>query len=114
MASSTWDDIRTTVDSFAKKVNRKAEQLTESAAIHLKTSAKKAELDEEYGKLGKLTFARMYDMTAESATPIVMSDEDSDTATLDQKIAASVARITELREEIQTFEKKTDSKADQS
>ena len=98
MPTPTWDDICKTVDSYAKKAGRKVEEFSESAAIRLKISATKAELEEEYTKLGELTYDRMYNAT-ESSTP--QTDAD-----IDVKIADCVAQITALRREISSLQAK--------
>jgi hypothetical protein len=90
--SSTWDDICKSVDSFTKKANRKVEQLTETAAIRIKISAKKAEMEDAYLALGKLTYESM------------TSEEQSETS--DGAVAAKIAEITALKEEIVTLEQK--------
>ena len=95
MANTTWDDFCKSVDRFAQKANRKIEELSETAAVKLKISAKKGELEEAYGKLGKLTFDRSY------------AGVEIDSTTADQAIAACVARIAALREEIATLEATT-------
>ncbi len=94
MASSAWDDICTTVDSWAKKASRKVEQLTDTAALRLRLSAKKAELEEQYTLLGRLTFEHEY--TLEQAE----QSEEDERATSD-KIAECVATVHALREEIE-------------
>lgn len=97
MANATWDDFCKSVGQFARKTGQKIEELTDTAAIKLKISAKKADLDEQYGKLGKLTFDRTY------ADACVQTDSD-------QEITACVKRITALREEIATLEAKIATK----
>lgn len=93
MASSTWDDICTSVDNWAKKIGRKAEQLTDTAAIRLRLSAKKADLEEQYTLLGRLTFEHEY-------TPEQAEQSEADERTTSDKIAQCVAAIHTLREEI--------------
>ena len=89
--ASTWDDICTTVDSWAKKASHKVEQLADSAALELRLSAKKAELEEQYTLLGRLTFEHEY---------IANEGTDSEQPISD-KIAACVATIHALRDEIE-------------
>lgn len=104
MASSAWDDICTTVDNWAKKVSRKAEQLTDTAAIRLRLSAKKADLEEQYTLLGRLTFEHEYTV-AQSA-----ESEQDERATSD-KIAECVATIHALREEIEKLNEECNKNA---
>lgn len=100
MTSSAWDDICTTVDAFAKKVNGKVEQLTESAAVRLKISAKRAELEEEYGRLGRYVH--------EQTCLCVTEDAAEQRLALEQKIAESLETITALCEEIEALEAKSE------
>ena len=95
--ASTWDDICKSVDGFAKKAGRKVEQLTEEAAIRLKISAKKAEMEDAYLELGKLTFSQM----TQGA-----DDGEGD------PVAAKVAEITALQEDIASLEKKIAKKTE--
>ena len=92
--ASTWDDICKSVDGFAKKASRKVEQLTEEAAIRLKISAKKAEMEDAYLELGKLAFEKMNQSDAVSE------------ATEGDPVADKVAQIATLQEEIACLEKK--------
>ncbi len=101
MANTSWDDFCKSVDRFAKKANRKIEELSEAAAVKLKISAKKGELEEAYTKLGKLTFDHTY----------AGASAEDDGLSVDQQIAACVDTITALREEIAALEAKT-SKAE--
>ena len=94
MASSAWDDICTTVDGWAKKASRKVEQLTDSAALHLRLSAKKAELEEKYTLLGQLTYEHEH-----VATPIEEGEQP-----ISDRIAACVEGIHALRAEIDKLE----------
>lgn len=87
--STTWEDICSTVKGFTKTVNQKAEELTEQAAVRLKCSAKKAELEEQYTALGKLTYEQ---------TNAVSPSEKS------EEIAQCIVRITELLDEIETLQ----------
>ncbi len=97
MATSTWDDICNSVDHLTKQLNQKAEKLSARAALGLKLSAKRAELEEQYTALGKLTFERMIGVT--TAT-------EQDTPCADKSIADSIARISELRREIDALQQK--------
>ena len=94
MTSSTWDDFCTTVDNWAKKASRKVEQLTDTAAVRLRLSAKRAELEEQYTLLGRLTFEHEH-----VAAPIEESEQP-----ISDKIAACVATIHALRDEIGKLE----------
>ena len=97
MAVSTWDDICKSVDDLTKKINQKAEQLSARAALQLKLSAKRAELEEQYTALGRLTFERMAGVTVST---------DPCTPCIDQSIADATARIAALLEEIEALEQK--------
>ena len=102
MAGTTWNDFCKSVDRFAKKANRKIGELTDTAAIKLKISAKKGELDEEYGKLGRLTYDHTY----------AGANTAEDGLDVDRAIAACVDRIGALREEIAALEAQAGPRAE--
>ena len=93
--ASTWDDICKSVDGFAKKASRKVEQLTEEAAIRLKISAKKAEMEDAYLELGKLTFRSMTqsDAACEASESDPVADKIAGIATLQEEIAALEKKV---------------------
>ena len=95
MAVSTWDDICKGVEDLTQKINQKAEQISARAALQLKLSAKRAELEEQYTVLGKLTFERMTGATESAAAPCT-----------DQDMAEAMARIASLLEEIEALKQK--------
>ena len=94
MAESTWNDICKSVGGFAKKAGRKAEELTEAAAIRLKISAKKADLEDAYLALGKLAYEQ------------ANAEPDSDTSEVDVRFAAKLSDISALLDDIVQLEKK--------
>ena len=100
--ATTWDDICKSVDGWTKKANRKVEQLTETAAIRIKISAKKAEMEDAYLALGKLAYESMNGV-------LTVCDEESEP--LDARMAAKVAEIAALQEEIATLEQKIEKDA---
>jgi ubiquinone biosynthesis protein UbiJ len=97
---TTWDDICKSVDGWTKKANRKVEQLTETAAIRIKSSARKSEMEDAYLELGKLTYESMT-CTEENETP-------------DEAVAAKVAEITALKDEIATLEQKIEKNEEET
>jgi hypothetical protein len=86
--STTWDDICATVKGWSRTVTQKAEQLTDEAATRLKISAKRAELEEQFTKLGKLTYEH------------TNAANESDAG---EEIEQCMALITELNEELKTL-----------
>ncbi|MBE6661021.1 MAG: hypothetical protein E7605_06415 [Ruminococcaceae bacterium] len=94
MAESTWNDICKSVGGFAKKAGRKAEELTEAAAIRLKISAKKADLEDAYLALGKLAYEQ------------ANAEPDADTSEVDVRFAAKLADVSALLDDIAQLEKK--------
>lgn len=85
---TTWDDICKSVDGWTKKANRKMEQMTEAAAIRIKISAKKAEMEDAYLALGKLTY------------------ENAQGADVTDAMAKKMTEITALQTEIDALENK--------
>ena len=100
--ASTWNDIRSGLNGLAKKVDRRAERLTTCAAIRLKLSAARADLEEEYANLGKLTYQQTYS-TIET---IVLDGQEENELSLDEQIATCVSHIAALNEQIVALEAK--------
>lgn len=94
---TTWDDICKSVDGWTKKANRKVEQMTETAAVRIKISAKKAEMDDAYLALGKLT----YENTNAASE---LTEEGRESA--DLRIADKIAEIATLQADIEALEQK--------
>jgi len=97
---TTWDDICKSVDSWTKKTNRKMEKATENAAVRIKISAKKAEMEDAYLELGKLAYQSL------------TSAEEAETKT--EAIQAKAAEITALAEEIAALEDKIEKNKEQT
>ena len=96
MAISTWDDICASVDAFAKKVSKKTDQLAADAAVRIKISSLKVELEEAYTKLGQMTYENTY------AIPV---DQDVTAASeAEEQIKACALSITSLRDQIAALE----------
>jgi hypothetical protein len=95
MAESTWNNICKSVSGFAKRAGRKAEELTETAAIRLKISAKRAELEDAYLALGKLTFEQNYTSPEEQTDDIAarVTAKTSDIQTLLDDISLLEQRL---------------------
>ena len=99
MAESTWSDICKSVSGFAKRAGRKAEELTETAAIRLKISAKRVELEDAYLALGKLTFAQNCTSTEEQSDDIAAC------------VTAKIADIQTLLDDISLLEQRAGKEA---
>lgn len=94
---STWDDICKSIDGWTKKANRKVEQMTEATAVRIKISAKKAEMDDAYLALGKLTYEN-----ANVASEHTEEEQES----VDLRIADKIAEIATLQADIEALEQK--------
>ena len=97
---TTWDDICKSVDGWTKKANRKMEKATENAAVRIKISAKKAEMEDAYLALGKLAY--------ESLTNAEEAEDQT------EAIHAKAAEITALKEEIAALEEKIEKNKEQT
>ena len=89
--SNTWDDICKSVSGFAKKTGRKIEYLSDTAAIRLKISARKADLEEAYIALGQTVYGQSLEKEP---------DAPFDVETHLGIIAALQAEIAELQQRI--------------
>lgn len=86
--STTWEELCNNAKSLSRTITKKAEQLTDEAATRLKLSAKRAELEELFAQLGRLTYEH-----TNAACECERGEE----------IEQCMARITQMREEIDTL-----------
>lgn len=56
---SKWDDFKSGISSLAGKTANKTRELTGAASIKIKIANKEADRDREYKLLGKLTYAKL-------------------------------------------------------
>ena len=78
---SKWDEFKKGIGSFADKTVGKTREITDSATIKIKIANKEADRDQEYRRLGKLTYAKLKKLDV------------SDSAKLTEKISEVMARI---------------------
>ena len=76
----TWEEIRTGVKVVAKKTAKKTGEVAETASMHLKLARLISKCDEQFEKLGKLTYRQL----------------KSDGVSYAESIAAVIARIDAL------------------
>lgn len=87
----TWEEICDSVKELTGKINRKAEELTDIAALKMKVSSIKADLEDEYQLLGQLAY--------ESLTSRQIGQEETDgneSASLTEQIRAVTEKITKM------------------
>ena len=96
---SRWDEICAGVDRLAKKINESVEGAADQAALQLKLSTCRGNLEQEYKTLGRLTYEKL---TVDENAP----DEPTDAQDLTAQINATMARITAIRAEIAALEQK--------
>ncbi len=89
--ASTWDDICKSISGFAKQTGRKIEDLSDTAAIRLKISAKKADLEEAYITLGKAVYEQS--LSTDDDAPLSIESHLSDIAALQADIDALEQKI---------------------
>ena len=116
----TWNEICAGVDRLAKKINQSVEGVADQAALQLKLSTCRGNLEEEYKTLGKLAYQRLYvaaapaevaesereEAQSESTAEQTESAEQTSTDDLTAQINSALARITSLLAEIEMLEKK--------
>ena len=78
---SKWDEFKKGIGSFADKTVGKTREITDSATIKIKIANKEADRDQEYRRLGKLTYAKLKKLNV------------SDSAKLTEMISEVMARI---------------------
>lgn len=98
MSMTSWDDFCKGVRSTAKKINEKAEEWSELAALRIKLSSKRSQQEDELLALGQFTYAEL-NATQDDTTLTVsceMQDVAARVAVLDAEIAALQQRIDAL------------------
>ena len=102
-----WKQIKKNVGDAASKTAKKAEEIAELATLRAKLTYLKAKKDEEFRKLGRLTYVQLKDGTsqAEAIAPVI--DE------LD-KINARIAKIKAQIEQMAQEKKQAKASKSQS
>lgn len=93
---SKWDDFKKGFGDFADKTVGKTKELTGSAALKIKIANREADRDQEYRRLGKLTYAKLKKLNT------------GDSAELTAKISETMARIDKIMAEIAEMKAKED------
>ena len=91
---SKWDEFKKGFGDFADKTVGKTKEITGSATLKIKIANKEAERDQEYRRLGKLTYAKLKKL------------EINDSAELTAKISEVMARIDKIMAEIAALKAK--------
>lgn len=86
-----WDSIKKNISDLAGKASKKTEELADLASIKIKIAKKSSDKENEFLKLGKLTYKKL------------TADDNSQNAQFAEKISASVQRIALLEDEINTL-----------
>jgi hypothetical protein len=113
----TWESLRQSVNRITDKVNTAAEELADQAAVQIKLSNRRADLDREYRELGRLAYGKLTpassipaDLEAEKIDTEQQGTDDVDPDTtpdeLTEQINAAINRITAILNEIALLEKK--------
>jgi hypothetical protein len=93
-----WDKIKKNVGNIASKTATKTRELTDTAALKLKIATKEAERDAEYKRLGKLAYVKLKEL------------EGFDTPALTESIAASLASLDKIIDELNALKKEDDAR----
>lgn len=95
---SKWDDFKKGFEDFADKTVGKTKEITSSATIKIKIANKESDRDQEYRRLGKLTYAKLKKLnTGDSAE---LTAKISETMAKIDVIMAEIAALKEKEEEI--------------
>ncbi len=107
---SKWEDIRTSVGRAANQTVKATEQIAGNASMHVKLARLMSKRDEQFEKLGKLTYKQLKtdDSYAEEIAAII-----SQIDTLSVQISKQKARIEEAKAQkaAQKAEKKEEKQA---
>ena len=93
---SKWDEFKKGIGTFADKTVEKTKGLTDSATIKIKIANKEADRDQEYRRLGKLTYAKLKKLNS------------SEAGELTAMISETMARIDRIMAEIDALQSKED------
>ena len=93
-----WNSIKKSVSDLADKASKKTEELADLAAIKIKIAKKTSDKENEFLKLGKITYAKL---TAE---------DDSHDEELTQGLTKGIEKITLLELEIKKLQLEYDIK----
>ena len=93
---ANWNDIKIGVERAANKTIQKAGELADTASLHFKYKTAKAKLSERFEKLGRLTYKQLKAETSYA-----------------EEIAAVIADIDLLREEIKALKEKIDAQKEE-
>ncbi len=83
-----WNDIKKSVGNFADKATKKTEEIADLAAIKLKMAKLSSDKENEFLRLGKLTYKKL------------TAADDTKNKELAEKISESVNKISDLSDEI--------------
>lgn len=86
-----WNDIKKNISEFTGKAVQKTEELASLAEIKIKIAKLSSEKENEFLKLGKLTYKKL------------TTEDDALGAKLTQKISDTVSKITELEDKIESL-----------
>ena len=93
---SKWDDFKKGFGDFADKTVGKTKELTGSATLKIKIANKESDRDQEYRRLGKLTYAKLKKLNG------------SNSAELTAKISETMAKLDVIMADIAALKAKED------
>ena len=93
---SKWDDFKKGFGDFADKTVGKTKEITGSATLKIKIANKEADRDQEYRRLGKLTYAKLKKLNGNDSTELTA------------KISETMAKIDVIMADIAALKAKED------
>lgn len=95
---SKWDEFKRGIGSLADKTVGKTREITDNATIKMKIASKEADRDQEYRRLGKLTYAKLKKLESNEARELTALI--SETMAKIDKIMAEIAELQAKADEI--------------
>ena len=95
---SKWDDFKKGIGNIADKTVGKTREITDTATIKIKIANKEADRDQEYRRLGKLTYAKLKKLNSTDSGELTAMI--SETMARIDKIMAEIAALQAREEEI--------------
>ncbi len=97
-----WNDIKKNISEFTGKAAKKTEELANFAEIKIKIAKLSSEKENEFLKLGKLTYKKL------------TTEDDSHDAKLTQKISETVTKISDIEHSIKKLNAEYEQKKQES
>lgn len=103
-----WDDIRSGVKSAASTTVKKTEEIASSASMHVKLARLMSKRDEQFEKLGKLTYRQLKtdDSYAEQISAVIAQIDALGAQIANQKAKIEQSKAEKANERVEKHEQK--------